>query len=157
MRLIITLFLLFASSSGLANTNVIESCQHLEETTEAKFILFSKRDLVELGECIGISFLKNKVKVNLVESCNEIDEDKRNILGILSLSKREAIQIGQCAGVINFIYQHYHGEKAYDTLRNRYSNRKYSCKKGDLAITLIRQAVTTKLNRESIKDLLCEA
>lgn len=134
---------------------LIKDCQHLEQATKSEFILFSKRDLVELGECIGINFLKNKVDIDLVTSCKEVSEDRRNPLGILSLSKVEAVQIGQCVGVINFIYQHYHGEKVFNERIKKYSNREYRCKRGNEAVVIISTADKVNWDRNIVKNLLC--
>jgi len=135
-----------------ANESLPEDCSHLQSVKEADFVLFSKKDFVALGECLAINLIKQKAPLNLLESCNEVDEDRRNILGILSLSKLEAILMGQCVGAINYIYQHYDNEpvSTYGV-----ETKTYQCTKGFSAVDIIRQSASDSISRTKLRDLLC--
>ena len=91
-----------------------------------------------------------------MRSCNEVDEDRRNFLGILSLSKLESILLGQCTGTINYIYEHYNNERINGN-KYRSSNRiVYRCKKGVKAVDILRNIKTEEIGREDIRELLCD-
>jgi len=125
-------------------------CSHLQEITELDFVLFSKKEFIELGECLSINAIKTNSPINIVEACNEVDEDRRNILGIFSLSKSEAIRIGQCIGAINYIYQRYNNESV-----SHYSYKTYQCAKGFSAVDTIRAGLFGDVNRKSLRNALC--
>jgi hypothetical protein len=155
MKFLVGILLCLFFQNSYAKETLIEDCSHLENVTEADFVIFSKKEFLQLGECLGVSFIKKKIELDLIESCNEVDEDKRNFLGILSLSKLEVIKIGQCIGVINFIYQHYDNEPVNDG--SNYKHKTYHCLKGNRAIEQIIRSRATLLNRQDIRKLLCEA
>ena len=155
MKYLIGFLFYLCVHTSYAKDALIKDCAHLQDTTKADFVLLSKKEFIQLGECLAVSYLKKKVEINLLESCNEVDEDRRNFLGIFSLSKLEAIQIGQCLGVINFIHQHYDNEPI-PYKRNRYNRRGvYHCTKGNKAIDLIKNNYTEYSSRSELRDLLC--
>lgn len=125
-------------------------CSHLKEVSKIDFVLFSKKEFIELGECLAINAIKSNLTFSMLEACNEVDEDRRNILGIFSLSKSEAIRIGQCVGAINYIYQRYNDEPV-----NRYSYRTYQCTKGIYAVEIIRAGLFGEVNRKNLRKALC--
>lgn len=125
-------------------------CTHLQKVTELDFVLFSKKEFIELGECLAINAIKSSLPFNMIEACNEVDEDRRNFLGIFSLSKTEAIRIGQCIGAINYIYQRYNDEPV-----NRYNYNTYRCTKGLDAVDIIRAGLFSDVNRKNLRKALC--
>ncbi|MBU2925808.1 hypothetical protein Q4530_01105 [Colwellia sp. 1_MG-2023] len=154
MKFLVGLLLCLLFQNSYAKETLIEDCRHLENATEADFVLFSKKEFIQLGECLAVSFIKKRIELDLIESCNEVDEDKRNFLGVLSLSKLEAIKIGQCIGVINFIYQHYDNEPVNSW--GSYKYKTYHCLKGNRAVDRIIRSRATLLNKQDIRKLLCE-
>ena len=87
MRYLIGLILCLMLQVSYAKESLPKDCSHLKGVTEADFVLLSKKEFIELGECLAISLIKKRAPLNVVESCSEVDEDRRNILGIFSLSK----------------------------------------------------------------------
>lgn len=152
MRYLMGLFLVSMFQVSFAEVSLPKDCSHLQSVSEADFVLLNKKEFIELGECLAISSIKKKAPLNIVESCREVDEDRRNLLGIMSLSKLEAIMIGQCVGTINYIYQHYDQElvSAY-----RYNNQRYYCSKGIHAVDIIRKSSVDLNSRAMLRDLLC--
>ena len=155
MKYLIGLLLCLVFQPSYAKQSLPKNCSHLEGATKANFVLFSKTEFIQLGECLAISFIKKKVQLNFVESCNEVDEDRRNLLGIFSLSKYEAILIGQCKGIIDYIYQHYDNEPVNSNSNRSYSQALYHCTKGIEAVDRIRQSSTTLTTRTDLRNLLC--
>ena len=151
--LIMVLFCLIAQTS-FASEKLIAGCAHLKSAKEAEFVLFNKKEFIQLGECIAVNFIKKQTILNLPRACEEVTENQLNPLGILSLTKLEAIYIGQCIGVINYIYQHYHDEAVQYNRRSR-RNRKYSCVKGSAAVKILSASVNDENYRNDIRDLLC--
>ena len=153
--IILAIFLVFSSQS-FAKERLPSNCAHLSEVSKASFVLFNKKEFMQLGECLAIAALKNQKKLDLVRSCNEVDEDRRNFLGILSLSKLESILLGQCTGTINYIYEHYNNERI-NGYRYRLSNRiVYRCKKGEKAVDILRSINEKEVGRSDVRDLLCD-
>lgn len=156
MKYLIILAILVFSSQSFAKERLPSNCSHLSEVSKASFVVFNKKEFMQLGECLAIAALKNQKKLDLVQSCNEVDEDRRNFLGILSLSKLESILLGQCMGTINYIYEHYNKERVSDN-RYRSSNRiVYRCNKGVKAVDILRNIKTEEIGREDIRELLCD-
>lgn len=150
MRYCLGLLLLSLCFTSHGKNRLPNDCSHLQEVTELDFVLFSKKEFIELGECLAINAIKTNLPINIVEACNEVDEDRRNILGIFSLSKSEAIRIGQCMGAINYVYQRYNNE-----LVNRYSYKTYQCAKGVSAVDTIRANLFGDVNRKNLRNALC--
>ena len=112
MRLTLLSFLfclgMISTNDAQAKGSLHSACKQYQEVLESSFVLFSKKELMELGTCTGVALLKGHRLSTLVDSCNEVEEAK-SVFGIASLSKAEAIKVGQCVGVIDYIYQRYHG------------------------------------------------
>lgn len=159
-QLLCMLILLPFSLSLMAKINLPSDCNEYQEVTKSDFVLIHKKEFIQLGECIGRAHLKTRTIDWLSDSCSEIPEDKNNPLGILSLSKIEAIKIGMCLGVINAIYTRYDDAYVYQQHRRynsyRSSHRKYSCMKGEPAIQRLMKLVDTRVNRDEIRDELCK-
>lgn len=153
--IILAIFLVFASQA-YAKERLPSNCAHLSEVSKASFVLFNKKEFMQLGECLAIAALKNQKKLDLVRSCNEVDEDRRNFLGILSLSKLESILLGQCMGTINYIYEHYNKERVSDYRYRSSSRVVYRCNKGVKAVDILRNIKTEEIGREDIRELLCD-
>jgi hypothetical protein len=139
----------------LAKELLPKDCSHLQDVAEADFVLLRKKDFIELGECLAVSLIKKRTPLNVAESCNEVDENRRNILGILSLSKLEAILIGHCVGTINYIYQHYDNEPVSTYSYNSRKTKRYQCTKGLQAVDILRQSTANLYSRTKLRDLLC--
>lgn len=156
MKYLIILAILVFSSQSFAKERLPSNCSHLSEVSKASFVLFNKKEFMQLGECLAIAALKNQKKLDLVRSCNEVDEDRRNFLGILSLSKLESILLGKCIGTINYIYEHYDKERV-DNYQYSSSNRLvYRCNKGEKAVDILRNIKEEGIGREDIRELLCD-
>lgn len=156
MKYLIILAILVFSSQSFAKERLPSNCAHLSEVSKASFVLFNKKEFMQLGECLAIAALKNQKKLDLVRSCNEVDEDRRNFLGILSLSKLESILLGQCMGTINYIYEHYNKERV-NHYRYR-TNRRivYRCYRGEKAVDILRSIKKEEVGRNDVRDLLCD-
>ncbi len=152
MKFIIALIFLFVIQPAVAKSSLPENCMHLKETVKADFILLNKKEFIQLGECSAVALLKLGELKKLNEACAEVIEDKNNVLGILSLSKSEALKIGQCVGVINYIYERFHNE----VVNGRYGE-KYSCSKGIKAATYLSAQSSSMKRRDQLRDLLCMA
>ena len=152
--IILAIFLVF-SSQAYAKERLPSNCAHLSEVSKASFVLFNKKEFMQLGECLAIAALKNQKKLDLVRSCNEVDEDRRNFLGILSLSKLESILLGQCMGTINYIYEHYNKERVSDYRYRSSNHRVYRCNKGVKAVDILRSINEKEVGRSDVRDLLC--
>jgi len=155
MRYLVGIFLFSLIQVSYAKETLPKDCSHLQSATEADFVLFSKKEFIQLGECLAVSLIKERTPLNLFESCNEVDEDRRNILGIFSLSKLEAILMGQCVGAINYIYRHYDSEPVSEYRYRSSQTKKYQCIKGLHAVDLIRQSSSNSITRTKLRDLLC--
>lgn len=155
MKYLLLLILFVFIQPSFAKGGLIKDCEHLKNVNEAEFVLFNKKEFMQLGECVAVSLIKKQSIFNLSLACHEVIEDNSNPLGIVSLSKLEAIYIGQCLGVINYIFQHYHDEKVpkYDRWSNR--NNRYRCVKGLKAVNILKAIHVDKLDRNDIRDMLC--
>lgn len=137
-------FLILFSASVLGNINT-NSCENLDALDSQRFVLFNKKDLIELGECVALEVIKSDKPYDWGTTCREFLEDERAILGNLVLSKLEAIQIGQCVGAINYIYMRYHKE-------DRNSER---CLKGKDAIQVLAILRDDSITKRELRSLLC--
>ena len=148
MRLLLILLLLFpAICSG--NEYLKVDCEDLAEVEQSVFQMFDLKDFVELGQCVGVKLLKQGKDQSLAKACSEVIEDQKNLLGSFSLSKAEAIQIGQCVGIIKYIYDHYNGD-----IYSRSSYQKYRCKKGEAAVEIL-IATSGLISLEQVREKLC--
>jgi hypothetical protein len=155
MRFLITVFLIIFSQVSFAKNALVDDCSHLKDASEAQFTLFSKKEFIQLGECLAVHTIKRRSITNLPMFCNEVIEDKTTPFGIMSLTKLEAIYIGQCVGVINYIYLRYN-EENIDRHNSRYGrNKKYYCVKGLSAVKILSANNNDESNRSDIRDLLC--
>ncbi|GHB59019.1 hypothetical protein GCM10008107_05180 [Psychrosphaera saromensis] len=155
MKFVIVFSLLFFSHISYSKESLPDDCIHLKSVGKANFVLLNKKEFIQLGECLAIHFIKKHSELDLVRSCNEVDEDRRNLLGILSLSKLEAILIGQCVGAIKYIYQHYNNEPINNSSNRWQSTYVYRCIKGKKAVDKIRYSSKKLLNRTNLLKLLC--
>jgi hypothetical protein len=89
--------------------------------------------------------------------CDEVKEDESNLFGTWSLTKLEAIYIGQCLGVIDFVYKRYN--KQFVSGRNGWyrQNKKYTCLKGADAVEVLIKKATNKMSEYDVRKLLCKA
>lgn len=155
MRYLIGFLLYSMLQVSYAKDSLPKDCSHLQSVTEADFVLLSKKEFIELGECLAISLIKKRDAINVVESCSEVDEDRRNLLGILSLSKLEAILIGQCVGTINYIYQRYDDEPVSPYSYSSNITNRYQCTKGFQAVDILRKSNAKSYTRTKLRNLLC--
>ena len=123
-------------------------CNDVSKVEKASFVLFNKTKLVEFGECLGVSLIKQNDTSWIPEACAEIPEDENAPLGILNLSKKEAIQIGMCLGLVEYIYHKYHDEySGYNRLQ---------CLDGTRAINkLLTMSNDDIASLANIRDQLC--
>jgi hypothetical protein len=127
-----------------------ETCKDMYESTFPKFIFFAKKDLIQVGQCIAQEHIINQKKIALFEACNEVKEDRQTPFGNLSLSKKEAIQIGVCIGAIDTIYQR------YQNLKSGGYSKYYKCKRGIPAIDIIlKQQNVEAFSPTDLRELLC--
>ncbi|MEM0516378.1 hypothetical protein WCN91_13310 [Pseudoalteromonas sp. YIC-827] len=157
-RFILVLLLLVFTKPLLAKINLPSNCDEYKEVAQSNFVLLNKKELIQLGECIAQVQLKTKKIDWISDSCEEISEDEKNIFGVLSLSKVDAIQIGMCLGVINTIYTRFDGAYVYQLSSYssyRRSNKKYRCLKGEPAISKLIKLENQILDIEQIRDELC--
>lgn len=157
MKIIILLMLISFTQSPFAKDALVDDCSHLKEATEAEFTLFSKKEFIELGECIGVYTIERKPILDLSMLCDEVREDETNPFGNWSLTKLEAIYIGQCLGVIDYVYNRYN--RQFVMRRNSWNtqNEKYSCYRGGDAVKILRKKASIKMSEHDIRDLICKA
>jgi hypothetical protein len=153
--LILCLFIIFTQTS-FAKDGLVNDCAHLKEASEVQLAIFSKKELIELGECLAVYTIERKSIIDLPMFCGEVIEDESTPLGDWSLTKLEAIYIGQCFGVVDYIYTRYN-KQFFIVNNNGYrSNRKYSCYRGGDAVKILRKKASNKMSEYDIRDLLCE-
>ncbi|MDT0628054.1 hypothetical protein [Alteromonas sp. W364] len=146
MKFAISIFLLLTLFAPSVSGKLrIQGCDNLETLDAQHFVLFNKKELIELGECLALEVLKGNNAYDWGNTCREYIEDEQAILGTLVLSKLEAIQIGQCVGAINYIYVRYHKEEGQFA----------SCFKGKKAVQLLADLRGDSLNKRELKTLLC--
>ena len=156
MRFFILFVFSFFTQVSFAKSTLIADCSHLESASKAQFVLFNKKEFIELGECLAIYTAKNQHVKDLSMMCDEVTENASNPFGIMSLTKLEAIYIGQCVGTINYIYQRYNNELLVSR-RGYRSSEKYSCYKGVEAVDILRKNASDSMSRNEIRALLCHA
>ena len=152
MRLILVAIFLSFTPFILAKSTLPASCSSFEEVIQSDLILLKKREFIELGECVGIALLKENRLKNLPEICSEVIENKLTPLGGLSLSKLEAIKIGQCTGIINYVYERYDSK----TLKYDYSDEMFHCVKGIQAAKILTMQSDNYQSVKKVSDVLCE-
>lgn len=151
MKVLITLIFLAYIPLSLAKSLLHSSCTDYETVAQSDFILLNKTEFIQLGECVGRALLEDNRLNNLAEACSEVIEDKLSPLGILSLSKVEAIKIGQCLGAVAYVHDKYQGEK-YDY----YSNKTYHCTQGDKAAKLLSLQTDNLRTPKDVRSVICE-
>lgn len=150
MKIFITLILLTYIPLSVAKIALSNDCSNYKEVAESDFILFNKTEFIQLGECVGRSLLQKGKLTHLVEACNEVIEDNISPLGILSLSKVEAIQIGQCFGAVKYTHDRYQGQQ-YDY----YSDKTYHCTQGIEAAQLLSLKNKEFKSSKDIRSAIC--
>lgn len=157
MKFLFTFVLILLTQPSLAKEALVDDCSHLKDASESEFALFSKKEFIELGECLAVYTIERRAIVDLPMLCDEVIEDESNPLGNWSLTKLEAIYIGQCLGVIDYVYKRYN--KQFVLRNNSWNtrNKKYSCYRGGDAVKVLRKKASNKMSEYDIRDLLCEA
>jgi hypothetical protein len=157
MKFLFIFFLILLTQPSLAKEALVDDCSHLKGASEAEFALFSKKEFIELGECLAVYTIERKPILDLPMLCDEVREDETNPLGNWSLTKLEAIYIGQCLGVIDYVYKRYN--RQFVMRRNSWNtqNEKYSCYRGGDAVKIIRKEASIKMSEYDIRDLICKA
>jgi len=156
VKFLITVLIIVFSQVTFAKSELPKDCNHLKEVSEANSVLFNKKEFIQLGECLAIHTIKRKPIVDLGMICKEVIEYQNGPFGTLSLTKLEAIYIGQCSGVISYTYQRYNEEYPSNmNLRHR-RNNKYSCVNGMDAVHVLSEITAEKTSRSELRDLLCE-
>lgn len=155
--IVLALILILFSESSFAKNHLPYSCEEYSEVEQSSFVLFNKKQFIELGECAGAALIKSKRIYNIASACSEVVEDKNSLLGIFSLSKVEAIKIGVCLGAIKAVYNRYDRELVLENSRYRRTKRYYSCKKGMAAVNeLVVSAKDEYYKRSELRDILCD-
>ncbi|CED59512.1 putative exported protein [Moritella viscosa] len=96
MRLLFIILSLVLSLNCMASASVPSKYKDIaSQVNRIDLIMFDKAELMELGTCVGVELAKHNKLENLSEACDEVVEDRINPLGMLSLSKKEAVQMGQ--------------------------------------------------------------
>lgn len=153
----LVLFVVLCFQPSYAKSELPYNCNEYSNVEEKNFVLFNKKQFIELGECAGEALVKAKKVYNIAAACSEVIEDKNSLLGIFSLSKVEAIKMGVCIGAINAVYTRYDRELVLVNSRYRSTKRYYSCKKGLLAVNeLVASAKDEYYKRSELRDILCD-
>lgn len=152
----LVLYLILCSQPSYAKNELPYGCDEYSKVEESSFVLFNKKQFIELGECAGKALVKAKKVYNIAAACSEVVEDKNSLLGIFSLSKVEAIKMGVCIGVIKAVYNRYDRELVLESSRYRSTKHYYSCKKGMAAVNeLVASAKDEYYKRSELRDILC--
>lgn len=162
MRQLLLLLTLVISCNSLADIRVPARCEEsVIQIKKTSLIFFNSTEAIKVGECVGVELVKRGVEQELPKACGEVIENKNNVLGELSLSKKEALQIGQCMGVINYVYDRYNNEKyrpsRYDRYYSKYQNYVYQCATDITAVKRLISTGDSLSSRSKIRDVLCEA
>lgn len=162
MKQLLFLIALMISFNSMAKVRIPVRCEEgIEQISKTNLMFFDTTEVIKVGECVGIELAKKGAMEHLPKACDEVVENKNNLLGGLSLSKKEALQIGQCMGVINYVYDRYNGERynlsRYDSYDLRYKNSIYQCDTGMTAVIKLAATNATVSSRSKIRDVLCEA
>ena len=156
LSIVFTFILLLFSLPSFAKSELPYGCDEYSKVEEKSFVLFNKKQFIELGECAGEALVKAKKVYDIADACSEVVEDKNSLLGIFSLSKLEAIKMGVCLGAINAVYNRYDREVVTATDSYRRPKRYYSCKKGMEGVSkLISSADDEYYERSELRDILC--
>jgi len=161
MRILLLLTLIISFNS-IAEIRVPVRCEEsVAQISTTNLIFFNSTEVIKVGECVGVELVKRGVMEALPKACDEVVEHKNNLLGALSLSKKEALQIGQCMGVINYVYDRYNDEKyntsRYDSYYSKYKSYVYQCVTGMTAVKKLASTTYSLSSRSKIRDVLCEA
>ena len=119
----LVLFVVLCFQPSYAKSELPYNCNEYSNVEEKNFVLFNKKQFIELGECAGEALVKAKKVYNIAAACSEVIEDKNSLLGIFSLSKVEAIKMGVCIGAINAVYTRYDRELVLVNSRYRSTKR----------------------------------
>lgn len=162
MRQLLLLLTLVISCNSLADMRVPARCdESVSQINKTNLIFFNSTEVIKAGECVGVELVKRGVDQELPKACGEVVENKTNVLGALSLSKKEALQIGQCLGAINYVYDRYNDEKyhpsRYDSYYSKYKSYVYQCATGMSAVQRLISTTHSLSSRSKIRDVLCEA
>ena len=161
MRQLLLLLTLIVSFNSIAEMRVPVRCEEgLAQVSTTNLIFFNTAEVLNIGKCVGVELVKKGIMNGLPKACDEVVENNSNLLGSLSLSINEAIHIGQCMGVINYVYERYNGERynlsRYDRYSSKYKKYIYQC---DIGMVAVRKLITTNASlssRSKIRDVLCE-
>jgi hypothetical protein len=162
MRSLLLLITIIISFNGMARERVPSRCEEsAAQISKIDLMFFNTKEVIKHGECVGIELAKRGFMRELPKACDEVVENENNLLGPLELSKKEALQIGQCVGIINYIYDHYHGEEYQSEHDNNYYSKRrnniYQCEKGMTAVKILTATESSLSSRSKIRDVLCEA
>lgn len=158
----ILLFLTFlVSCNSIADMHVPTRCEEsLTQISKANLIFFNTTEVIKVGECVGVELIKKGIEQELTKACAEVVENEDNVIGVLSLSKKEALQIGQCFGVINYVYDRYNDEQykasRYNRESSKYKRYVYQCTTGMNAVKKLISTPYAVSSRSKIRDVLCE-
>lgn len=154
--IIFTFILLLFSLPSFAKSELPYGCNEYSKVEKKSFVLFNKKQFIELGECAGEALVKAKKVYNIAGACSEVVEDKNSLLGIFSLSKLEAIKVGVCLGVINAIYNRYDGEAITPMYEYLVTKQHYRCKKGIQGVKKLISSIDYEYyTRFELRDILC--
>jgi len=161
MKKLIFLLTLVISCNSLADMKVSVRCEEgVSQINKTNLIFFNSAEVIKVGECVGVELVKRGIDQELSKACGEVIENKTNVLGALSLSKKEALQIGQCMGVINYVYDRYNNEEyrpsRYDRYYSKYKNYVYQCDTGMTAVNKLTITSASLSSRSKIRDVLCD-
>jgi hypothetical protein len=162
MRQLLLLLTLVISCNSLADMRVPARCdESVSQINKTNLMFFNSTEVIKAGECVGVELVKRGVDQELPKACGEVVENKTNVLGALSLSKKEALQIGQCLGAINYVYDRYNDEtyhpSRYDSYYSKYKSYVYQCATGMSAVQRLISTTHSLNSRSKIRDVLCEA
>ena len=146
----ICFLLLMLSHNSFADSYLDNECDTILAKKPQNMLIFSSQKLIKYGECFGVQQLKKRAIQILPAACSEVIEDTNNLISYINLSKSEAIKIGQCVGVINYIYDNYH-----NTFIAQDRDSKYNCNKGLVAVKLLVAVSYPLINRRDVLRVLC--
>ncbi|SQD76694.1 hypothetical protein [Moritella yayanosii] len=160
MRALLLILTLILSFNSMARERVSARCENnATQVSEMDLMFFNTTKVIKLGECVGIELVKHSNMRELPQACSEVVEHNNNVFGSLSLSKKEALQIGLCLGVINYVYDRYHDETYRAERYNSYSSKRYNhiyqCEKGITAVSRLITTGSSLTSRNNIRDVLC--
>ncbi len=151
---IIALMLLAYIPQSMAKSSLIHNCSEYEKIAESDFILLNKAEFIQLGQCVGIELMRTERMNHLVEACSEVVEDNISPLGVFSLSKVEAIKIGQCLGAVDYVYYEYNGTKYYDWYSDSYKT--VHCTQGNVAAKSLSLQTGSLDTVQDVRTVICK-